>query len=108
MLGLREQGALNAYKAAADIAPGVPANYANCAAAALMLRQYKEAADFAGHAAALDPTFVRAHMRAGKACLLMGRFDQVRTGACDECGALIRAKVMYNSADQCYKDGFPG
>jgi hypothetical protein len=65
------------YKAAGDMAPNVAANFANCAAAALMLRQYREAADFAGHAASLDPTFVRAHMRAGKACLLMGRFDQV-------------------------------
>lgn len=71
------QGALQAYKAAADLAPDVAANPANCAAAALMLRQFKEAAEFATRAAALQPTFVRAHIRAGKACLCMGRFDQV-------------------------------
>ncbi len=71
------QGALQAYKAAADLAPDVAANPANCAAAALMLRQFKEAAEFAARAAALQPDFVRAHIRAGKACLCMGRFDQV-------------------------------
>lgn len=72
------QGALQAYKAAADLAPDVAANPANCAAAALMLRQFKGAADFAAQAAALQPSFIRAHIRAGKACLCMGRFDQVR------------------------------
>ena len=71
------QGALQAYKAAADLAPDVAANPANCAAAALMLCQFKAAADFAAQAAALQPNFVRAHIRAGKACLCMGRFDQV-------------------------------
>ena len=72
------QGALQAYKAAADLAPDVAANPANWAAAALMLRQFKAAADFAAQAAALQPSFIRAHIRAGKACLCMGRFDQVR------------------------------
>ena len=72
------QGALQAYKAAADLAPDVAANPANCAAAALMLRQFKAAAEFAARAAALQPTFVRAHIRAGKACLCMGLFDQAR------------------------------
>ena len=71
------QGALQAYKAAADLAPGLAANPANCAAAALMLREFKAAAEFAARAAALQPGFVRAHIRAGKACLCMGRFDQV-------------------------------
>lgn len=65
-----------AYKAAADLAPDVAANPANCAAAALMLRQFKPAAEYAVRAAALQPSFVRAHIRAGKACLCMGRFDQ--------------------------------
>ena len=51
---------------------------ANVAAAALMLGQYKEAAERAVHAAELDPGFVRAHARAGKACLCMGRWEQVR------------------------------
>lgn len=60
------------------MAPHVAANPANCAAAALMLRRYKEAANFAVQAATLDPSSVRAHMRAGKACLSMGRFDEVR------------------------------
>lgn len=40
--------------------------------------QYKEAAERAVHAAELDPGFVRAHARAGKACLCMGRWEQVR------------------------------
>ncbi|BDA47764.1 DnaJ homolog subfamily C member 7 [Coccomyxa sp. Obi] len=70
------QSALAAYKEAAALAPDVAANHANCAAAALMLRRYKEAAAFAAQAAVLDPTSVRAHMRAGKACLSMGRFDE--------------------------------
>ena len=72
------QGALAAYKEAAAMAPHVAANPANCAAAALMLGRYKDAAAFASQAAALDPTSIRAHMRAGKACLSMGRFDEVR------------------------------
>ncbi len=72
------QSALAAYKEAAVMAPNVAANPANCAAALLMLGRYKEAAAFASQAAALDPTSVRAHMRAGKACLSMGRFDEVR------------------------------
>lgn len=71
------QSALAAYKEAAALAPDVAANPANCAAAALMLGRYKEAAEFAAQAAALDSTSVRAHMRAGKACLSMGRFDEV-------------------------------
>jgi hypothetical protein len=68
---------LDAYKAAADLAPDVAANPANCAAAALMLRQFKAAAEFAARAAVLQPSFLRAHVRAGKACLCMGQFDQV-------------------------------
>ncbi len=69
------------------MAPAVAANPANCAAAALMLRRYKEAAEFAAQAAVLDPTSVRAHMRAGKACLSMGRFDEV--------GALSEIKTRW-------------
>jgi hypothetical protein len=42
-----------------------------------MMRQYRDAAESAARAAAIDSGFVRAHMRAGKACLLMGRLDQV-------------------------------
>lgn len=75
---LTPQGALAAYKAAAAIAPGVAANPANCAAAAMMLRQYKAAAEHARAAIALDARSLRAHCRAGKACLMMGRLDEAR------------------------------
>ena len=49
--------------------------------------QYKEAAERAVLATELDPGFVRAHARAGKACLCMGRWDQVRASqACSQAG----------------------
>ena len=73
------QGALAAYQAAAAMAPAVAANPANCAAAAMMLRQYKAAAEYARAAVGLDPAFLRAYLRAGKACLMMGRLDEVRS-----------------------------
>jgi hypothetical protein len=43
--------------------------------------QFKLAAEHAAHAAALDPLFVRAHARAGKACLCLGRWEQARGAA---------------------------
>ena len=72
------QGALAAYQAAAAMAPDVAANPGNCAAAAMMLRYYKAAAEYARAAIALDPAFLRAYSRAGKACLMMGRLGEVR------------------------------
>ncbi|KAK9836016.1 hypothetical protein WJX81_006398 [Elliptochloris bilobata] len=70
------KGAFAAYAAAAELAPRVAAYPANVAAAALMLGQFRVAAERAAQAAELDPGFVRAHARAGKACLCMGKYEQ--------------------------------
>ena len=88
------QGALAAYKAAADLAPDVAANPANCAAAALMLRRFKAAAEYAARAAALQPSFVRAHIRAGKACLCMGHYDQAGCCPPHQCAQPTLSKTL--------------
>ena len=64
------------------------------ATAALMLRHFKAAAEYAARAAALQPSFVRAHIRAGKACLCMGRFDQAGCCPPHQCAQATLSKFL--------------
>lgn len=63
---------------ATSAAPDVPALWANCAAASLMLGNYRTALEEGSKAVKLDPTFARGHQRAAKALLTMGRLEEVR------------------------------
>eukprot|EP00744_Colponema_vietnamica_P001477 GILI01002446.1.p1 GENE.GILI01002446.1~~GILI01002446.1.p1 ORF type:complete len:897 (+),score=212.41 GILI01002446.1:64-2754(+) len=87
---LREQGNIffqqkkykesaEAYgKAIQQYEPNSDTLYCNRAAAYLMLNKCEEALADAQHAVELDPTHVKAHWRAAKACLYLGRSEMAK------------------------------
>lgn len=87
---LREQGNIffqqkkyqesaDAYgKAIKQFEPNSETLYCNRAAAYLMLNKCEEALGDAQMAISIDPTHVKAHWRAAKACLYLGRSDAAR------------------------------
>ena len=70
--------ALSEYTAAAELVPTSAVFASKMAAACLMLKRYRDAADAALRATALDPTFTMAATLAAKALLFLGRFDEAR------------------------------
>ncbi|KAK9814535.1 hypothetical protein WJX72_007492 [[Myrmecia] bisecta] len=71
----RYTAAYNSYSAAIAKAPNAAAYYGNRAAAAMMLRNYKVAADDSTKATQLDASYHRGYVRAAKAYLCMGKLD---------------------------------
>lgn len=72
---------MEAYTAALDLMPTQAQYFGNRAAAHLMLRQYRQAADDCARATELDPAFARGFARAAKANMCMGNFDKVRSSS---------------------------
>lgn len=70
------QNSINLYSQAIDTAPDVAAYYSNRAAAFVMTKQYAEALADCIQATSLDPSFVKAHLRAGKCALILGNTNE--------------------------------
>jgi hypothetical protein len=67
------------YTAALELVPTNASYFGNRAAAYLMLRQYRQAADDCGRATEIDPNFARGFARGAKANMCMGNFGEVRS-----------------------------
>lgn len=70
--------AVSLYSQAVAQAPSVPTFLGNRAAALMMLGRFAEAIDDCAKAVQLDPTFVKAFMRAGKCHCSLGDLKQAR------------------------------
>ena len=70
------------HRAAVRLVPNSSVYWGNRAAAALMLKRFKDAAEDSQHATKLDPGYVRGYSRTAKAFLCMGKMDQVSDCPC--------------------------
>ncbi|KJE92047.1 hypothetical protein CAOG_08663 [Capsaspora owczarzaki ATCC 30864] len=74
-------GAVLKYQAAVDAGPpreALPMLYQNMSAAKYQLKQYAESIEDATKAIMIDPTFLKAHLRRGKALAALGNWHQAR------------------------------
>ena len=72
------EAALLEYEAAAALVPTSPVYATNAAQACLRLARYRDAADAALRAVALDPRYAKAPARAGLALMRLGRLAEAR------------------------------
>merc|ERR1719197_2087851 len=66
--------AVDHFRAAIELYPDEPAFYGNLAAACLQLKRYNKALLACKRAIELDPKFIKAYLRAGRAYAQMGKF----------------------------------
>jgi tetratricopeptide (TPR) repeat protein len=99
LLGL--QRAAEEYTVALELAPTNASYFGNRAAAFLMLRYYRQAADDCSRATELDPSFARGFARGAKANMCMGNFKVVRMWSHISLGCLplqALSAMRYSSA----------